>query len=49
MKTWEGEGTFAENAKREPKISAAFSTRDRLPLFIHFELVDARFKVLGLK
>jgi adenylosuccinate lyase len=51
MKTWKGEGTFAENAKREPEIAARLSTSeiDRLcSLDIHFKHVDATFKALGL-
>jgi adenylosuccinate lyase len=51
MKTWKGEGTFAENAKREPEITAKLSTAeiDRLcSLDIHFQHVDATFKALGL-
>src|SRR5258705_3737906 len=52
MKTWKGEGTFAENAKREPEIAAKLSTEeiDRLcSLDIHFKHVDATFKALGLE
>jgi len=51
MKTWKGEGTFAENVKREPKITAELSAAeiDRLcSLDIHFQHVDATFKMLGL-
>src|SRR5437870_3876085 len=51
MKTWKGEGTFAENAKREPEIAAKLSATeiDRLcSLDIHFKYVDATFKALGL-
>jgi adenylosuccinate lyase len=51
MKTWKGEGTFAENVKREPEITAKlFPTEiDRLcSLDIHFQHVDATFKALGL-
>ena len=51
MKTWKGEGTFAENAKREPEIAAKLSPAeiDRLCLLdIHFKHVDATFKALGL-
>ena len=34
MKTWKGEGTFAENAKREPEIARArFIGGNRSPLF----------------
>src|SRR4029450_3018254 len=52
MKTWKGEGTFAENAKREPEIAAKLSAVeiDRLcSLDIHFKHVDATFKALGLE
>jgi adenylosuccinate lyase len=52
MKTWKGEGTFAENAKREPEIAAKLSAKeiDRLcSLDIHFKHVDATFKALGLE
>ncbi len=52
MKTWKGEGTFAENAKREPEIAAKLSADEiaRLcSLDIHFKHVDATFKALGLE
>src|SRR5438105_2185059 len=52
MKTWKGDGTFAENAKREPEITAKLSATeiDRLcSLDIHFQHVDATFKALGLE
>ena len=51
MKTWKGEGTFAENVKREPEITAPLSAAeiDQLcSLDIHFQHVDATFKALGL-
>src|SRR5213596_949375 len=51
MKTWKGDGTFAENAKREPEITAKLSAAkiDRLcSLDIHFQHVDGTFKALGL-
>ena len=51
MKTWKGEGAFAENAKREPEIMEKLSAAeiDRLcSLDIHFQHVDATFKALGL-
>jgi adenylosuccinate lyase len=51
MKTWKSEGTFAENAKREPEITAKLSSSEinRLcSLDIHFEHVDATFRALGL-
>src|SRR2546423_787742 len=52
MKTWKGEGTFAENAKCEPEIVARLSASeiDRLcSLDIHFKHIDATFKALGLQ
>ncbi len=51
MKTWKGEGTFAENVKREPEIFAKLPAAevDRLcSLDAHFQHVDATFKALGL-
>ena len=50
-KTWKGNGTFAENAKKEPEIAARLSAAeiDRLcSLDVHFQHVDATFKALGL-
>src|SRR6478672_9136859 len=52
MKTWKGEGTFAENAKLEPEIMAKLSPEDidRLcSLDVHFRHIDATFKALGLE
>src|SRR3984893_8117440 len=52
MKTWKGEGSFAENAKNEPEITSRLSAAeiDRLcSLEIHFQHVDATFKALGLE
>jgi adenylosuccinate lyase len=52
MKTWNGEGSFAENAKREPEITVKLSENeiDRLcSLDRHFAHVDETFKALGLK
>jgi adenylosuccinate lyase len=51
MKTWKGEGTFAENVKREPEIASRLSEAeiDRLcSLDVHFQHIDATFKSLGL-
>jgi adenylosuccinate lyase len=51
MKTWKGEGAFAENVKREPEVKAKLSAAeiDRLcSLDVHFQHVDATFKALGL-
>jgi adenylosuccinate lyase len=52
MKTWKGEGTFAENVKDEPEIAAKLSATeiDRLcSLDAHFQHVDATFRALGLE
>jgi adenylosuccinate lyase len=52
LKTWKGEGTFTENAKREPEIAARLSASeiDRLcSLDIHFKHVDETFKALSLE
>ena len=52
MKTWRGEGTFAENAKTEPEIIEKLSATeiDRLcSLEIHFQHIDETFKALGLE
>jgi adenylosuccinate lyase len=52
MKTWKGEGTFTENVKREPEITARLSAAeiDRLcSLDIHLQHIDATFKALGLE
>ena len=51
MKTWKGEGSFAENVKAEPAISTKLSGEeiDRLcSLDIHFQHVDETFKALEL-
>src|SRR2546427_6990010 len=52
MKTWKGEGSFAENVKAEPAISATLSAEeiDRLcSLDVHFRYIDETFKALGLE
>jgi len=52
MKTWKGEGTFVENAKREPEIASRLSSAeiDRLcSLEMHFAHVDETFHALGLE
>jgi hypothetical protein len=52
MRTWKGEGTFAENAKTEPEIAARLLPEeiDRLcSLDIHFKHVDETFTALGLE
>src|SRR5438045_3020600 len=51
MKTWKGDGSFADNAKKEPEIAARLSAAeiDRLcSLDVHFQHIDATFKALGL-
>jgi adenylosuccinate lyase len=52
MKTWKGEGTFVENVKQEPEITAKLSAKEieRLcSLDIHFRHVGETFKALGLE
>jgi len=52
MKTWKGEGTFADNVKAEPEITAKLSAKeiDRLcSLDIHFAHIEETFKALGLE
>jgi adenylosuccinate lyase len=52
MKTWKGEGAFAENVKQEPEIAAKLSAKeiDRLcSLDIHFRHVNDTFKAIGLE
>jgi adenylosuccinate lyase len=51
MKTWQGDRSFAENAKAEPEISARLSPAeiDRLcSLEVHFAHVDETFRALEL-
>ncbi len=51
MKTWKGEGSFAENAKKEAEITAKLSGAEieRLcSLDTHFKHVEETFKALGL-
>ena len=51
-KTWKGEGTLADNAKKEPDIAAKLSAReiDRLcSLEVHLQHVGETFKALGLE
>src|SRR5436305_5719894 len=51
MKTWKGEGSFAENAKAEPEITAKLSAEEIERLCsrdVHFQHVDETFKALGL-
>jgi adenylosuccinate lyase len=52
MKTWKGEGTFADNIKAEPQIASRLSATeiDRLcSLDVHFAHIDQTFKALGLE
>jgi adenylosuccinate lyase len=52
MKTWKGEGTFAENIKGEREITSRLPPTeiDRLcSLDVHFAHVDETFKALGLE
>jgi adenylosuccinate lyase len=52
MKTWKGEGTLADNAKKEPDIAAKLSAEeiDRLcSLDVHLQHVGETFKALGLE
>ncbi len=51
MRTWQGDETFAANAKQEPEITALISAAeiDRLcSLEVHFRHVDETFRALGL-
>ena len=51
MKTWQGDKSFAENAKAEPEITARLSPNeiDKLcSLEIHFRHIDDTFRKLGL-
>jgi adenylosuccinate lyase len=52
MKTWKGDGTFAENVKVEPEIASNLPAKeiDHLcSLDIHFAHVDETFRALGLE
>jgi adenylosuccinate lyase len=51
MRTWRGEGTFAENAKAEPEITAKISGAEiesLCSLEPHLRHVDATFRAVGL-
>ena len=51
MKTWKGEGSFVDNVKKEPEITAKIPAKeiDRLcSLDVHLRHVDETFKALGL-
>ena len=52
MRTWAGEGTFAENARQEPQITALLSPPeiDQLcSVEVHFRHLDETFRALGLE
>jgi adenylosuccinate lyase len=52
MLTWGGEGAFAENAKREPEITARLSQAEidsLCSLDVHLRHVDATFRAVGLE
>jgi len=51
MKTWNGDGSFAENAKREPEITARLSESEidaLCSLEVHLRYVDDTFRAVGL-
>ncbi len=51
MRTWQGEQSFAENAKLEPEIAALIPAAEidaLCSLDVHFRHVDATFRALGL-
>ncbi len=51
MKTWNGEGSFAENAKNEPEITARLSESEidaLCSLEVHLRHVDDTFRAVGL-
>src|SRR2546421_4073144 len=52
MKTWKGGGSFAENAKREPEITARLSEAEidaLCSLDVHLRHVDETFRAVGLE
>ena len=52
LRTWQGQQSFAENAKREPEISARLSAAEidaLCSLEIHFRHLDETFRALGLE
>jgi adenylosuccinate lyase len=52
MKTWQGERSFAENAKAEPEIAARLSPEQincLCSLDLHFAHIDETFRALGLE
>jgi adenylosuccinate lyase len=51
-RTWQGQQSFAENAKQEPEISARLSAAEidaLCSLEIHFRHLDETFRALGLE
>jgi len=52
MRTWKGEGSFADNAKREPEIIARLSESEvdgLCSLDVHLRHVDSTFRSVGLE
>ncbi len=52
MKTWKGAESFAQNAKREPEISARLSESEidaLCSLDVHLRYVDQTFRAVGLE
>ena len=52
MRTWKGEGSFADNAKREPEIAATLTDAEidaLCSLEVHLRHVDSTFRSLGLE
>ncbi len=51
MRTWQGDESFAENAKKEPEITALISPAEidaLCSLEVHLRHIDATFRTLGL-
>jgi adenylosuccinate lyase len=51
MRTWKGEGSFVENAKREPEITSRLSKAEidsLCSLEPHLRYVDDTFRAVGL-
>ena len=51
MRTWKGEGSFADNAKDEPEISALLSESEidaLCSLDVHLRYVESTFRSVGL-
>jgi adenylosuccinate lyase len=52
MRTWQGDKSFAENAKQEAEITALLSPDEidaLCSLDVHFQHVDETFRALGLE